>query len=121
MIIRYESELRHHGVKGMRWGVRRARRLTDYTIGKRAAANSQSKSTRDYDDYDDDYSQPSWLQRHGKKLIIGAASAATLATGALIANAILKKKGTSLGKVTSKAFKDLASKGKTILGRLRKK
>lgn len=110
----YESgSLKHHGVKGMRWGVRKARRLTDYTIGKRSAASQTQQTQRDYDSTS--YQQPSWLRRNGKKLAIGLGATAAVGAGAVIVHKILKKKGINLGTIASSKFKSAAAKGRSLI------
>ena len=41
MAIYYESTLQHHGVKGMRWGVRRARPKSGYVTVRQAYKNAR--------------------------------------------------------------------------------
>ena len=101
--IYYESYLAHHGVKGMKWGVRKARKSTRVT---------PSRSSRDRDDdqtytrqvatkrttqqprsnaYDQGQTQTkSWVSRH-KGLVIGL-SVAGVAAGAIVANRVLKNR-----------------------------
>lgn len=102
--------LSHHGVKGMKWGVRKQRQSTrvassssaqqkqtsQRTAPKRQTAPTQRRDPYDYDSYQSSYQSgqsrvKSWISSHRKQLLVGGAAVAV--GSAFIARRYLKKHG----------------------------
>ena len=113
IIIYYSltNELYHHGVKGMRWGVRRYRN----TDGSITAAGKKHYQTRNR-------SEESKRKIDARKVVAMAGVLTIAAATAYVASnpkarAAVVKAAKSLGKVTSQKTKVCAEKGKHYLKR----
>lgn len=95
--------LSHHGVKGMKWGVRKQRKTTRVSSSsqqnqssQRTAPKKKAAQTQRRDPYDSSYQigqsrAQSWLRAHRTQLLVGGAAVAV--GSAFIARRYLKKHG----------------------------